>query len=69
MKIGFPVGRHDAPVISAPAPGGASSGPGKVYFALSNVRNHIQDVGGPEGVELVLVLHGTALKAFLYIRA
>lgn len=36
----------------------------KVGFALGNMRNHIAGVGGPENVELVLVAHGPALKAF-----
>jgi len=36
----------------------------RVGFALNNMRNHIKGVGGPENVELVLVAHGPALKAF-----
>jgi intracellular sulfur oxidation DsrE/DsrF family protein len=36
----------------------------KVGFALGNMANHIAGVGGPENVELVLVAHGPALKAF-----
>jgi intracellular sulfur oxidation DsrE/DsrF family protein len=36
----------------------------KVGFALGNMRNHIKGVGGAENVELVLVAHGPALKAF-----
>lgn len=36
----------------------------KVGFALGNIRNHIKGVGGPENVEIVLVAHGPALKAF-----
>ena len=36
----------------------------KVGFALGNMANHIKGVGGPENVELVLVVHGPALKAF-----
>ena len=40
------------------------SEPGKVGFVLNNMRNHIKGVGGPENVELVLVVHGPALKTF-----
>jgi hypothetical protein len=36
----------------------------KVAFVLSNIQNHIAGVGGPEYVEIVLVVHGPALKAF-----
>lgn len=36
----------------------------KVGFVLGNMANHIKGVGGPENVELVLVAHGPALKAF-----
>lgn len=36
----------------------------KVGFALGNMANHIKGVGGPENVEIVLVVHGPALKAF-----
>jgi intracellular sulfur oxidation DsrE/DsrF family protein len=36
----------------------------KVAFALGNINNHINGVGGPENVEIVLVAHGPALKAF-----
>jgi intracellular sulfur oxidation DsrE/DsrF family protein len=36
----------------------------KVAFALGNINNHINGVGGPENVEIVLVDHGPALKAF-----
>ncbi len=31
---------------------------------MANIRNHIKGVGGPENVEIVLVAHGPALKAF-----
>ena len=40
------------------------SEPGKANFVLNNIRNHIKGVGGPENVEIVLVAHGPALKAF-----
>ena len=36
----------------------------KVRFALGNIRNHIAGVGGPENAEIVLVVHGPALKMF-----
>ncbi|MGI9421783.1 MAG: DsrE family protein [Hyphomicrobiaceae bacterium] len=36
----------------------------RVAFALNNMKNHIKGVGGPEKIELVLVAHGPALKAF-----
>ena len=40
------------------------SEPGKAGFVMANIRNHIKGVGGPENVEIVLVAHGPALKAF-----
>lgn len=36
---------------------------------LGNIRNHITGVGGPENVEIILVVHGAALKAFEDISA
>lgn len=36
----------------------------KVNFVLGNIRNHIKGMGGPQNVEVVLVTHGPALKAF-----
>jgi len=36
----------------------------KVAFVLGNVRNHIEGVGGPDKVTIVIVVHGPALKAF-----
>lgn len=36
----------------------------KVAFTLGNIMNHIKGVGGPENVEIILVTHGPALKAF-----
>jgi intracellular sulfur oxidation DsrE/DsrF family protein len=36
----------------------------KVPVALGNIKNHIKGVGGPENVEIILVAHGPALKAF-----
>lgn len=41
----------------------------KVPFVLSNIQNHIAGVGGPEYVEIVLVVHGPALKAFHKLQA
>lgn len=41
----------------------------KVGFVLGNIRNHIQGVGGPQNVHIVLVVHGPALKAFQDIEA
>ena len=41
----------------------------RVAFTLGNMRNHINGVGGPDNVELVLVAHGPALKAFHDISA
>ena len=41
----------------------------KVPFTLGNIRNHIDGVGGPDKVEIVLVAHGPALKAFHDIEA
>ena len=42
---------------------------GKVGFVLNNIRNHIKGVGGAENVEIVLVVHGPALKAFHDLQA
>ncbi len=36
----------------------------KVDFVSGNIRNHIEGVGGPANVTIVLVVHGPALKAF-----
>jgi len=41
----------------------------KVGFVLGNIRNHIDGVGGPENVHIVLVMHGPAAKAFVDIDA
>jgi intracellular sulfur oxidation DsrE/DsrF family protein len=41
----------------------------KVTFALGNIRNHINGVGGPDKVQIVLVMHGPAAKAFVEIDA
>lgn len=36
----------------------------KVNFVLANIRNHIKGMGGPDKVDIQLVVHGPALKAF-----
>jgi len=36
----------------------------KVAFVLSNMRNHIEGMGGADKVQLALVVHGPPLKAF-----
>jgi intracellular sulfur oxidation DsrE/DsrF family protein len=41
----------------------------KVGFVLGNIRNHIDGVGGPENVHIVLVAHGPAVKSFVDIDA
>jgi uncharacterized protein len=41
----------------------------KVKFVLGNIQNHIAGMGGPEYVEIVLVVHGPALKEFHAVAA
>lgn len=41
----------------------------KVGFVLNNIRNHVKGVGGPANVDIVLVVHGSALKAFHNMQA
>jgi intracellular sulfur oxidation DsrE/DsrF family protein len=41
----------------------------RAQFVLGNIQNHIDGVGGPDNVEIVLVVHGPALKAFEDISA
>lgn len=36
----------------------------RVGFVLGNIDNHIAGAGGPDKVEIVLVVHGPALTAF-----
>lgn len=36
----------------------------RVPFVLGNIENHIRGVGGPDKVDIILVAHGPALKAF-----
>lgn len=41
----------------------------RAQSVLGNIQNHINGVGGPENVEIILVVHGAALKAFEDISA
>jgi intracellular sulfur oxidation DsrE/DsrF family protein len=41
----------------------------KVGFALNNIQNHIDGVGGPEKINIVLVAHGPAVRRFHDIEA
>lgn len=41
----------------------------KVGFVLGNIANHIEGMGGPDKVKIVLVVHGPALAAFRADRA
>src|SRR5262249_36244320 len=36
----------------------------KVGFVLGNLRNHIDGMGGPDGVQLAAVIHGPPLRLF-----
>ena len=36
----------------------------RVNFVLGNIKNHIEGTGGPGKIEIVLVVHGPALRAF-----
>lgn len=36
----------------------------KVQFVIGNIENHVEGVGGPDNVTIVLVVHGPALRAF-----
>ncbi|MBK1706504.1 DsrE family protein [Halochromatium glycolicum] len=36
----------------------------KVNFALNNMQNHIDGIGGPDKINMVLVLHGPAVRRF-----
>jgi intracellular sulfur oxidation DsrE/DsrF family protein len=36
----------------------------KVRFVIGNIQNHLNGVGGPDNVTIVLVVHGPALRAF-----
>jgi intracellular sulfur oxidation DsrE/DsrF family protein len=41
----------------------------KVAFALNNIQNHIDGVGGADKINIVLVSHGPAVKRFVDIDA
>ncbi len=41
----------------------------RVSFVLNNIKNHINGVGGPEKINVVLVMHGPALNRFHDIEA
>jgi intracellular sulfur oxidation DsrE/DsrF family protein len=41
----------------------------KVTFVLGNIQNHLDGVGGPDNVTIVLVVHGQALRAFHFASA
>lgn len=41
----------------------------KAAFVLTNIRNHIDGMGGPDKVEIVLVMHGPVAKSFVDIDA
>lgn len=36
----------------------------KVSFVTGNIQNHLDGVGGPDHVQIALVIHGQALRAF-----
>ncbi|HZP20389.1 MAG TPA: DsrE family protein [Bauldia sp.] len=41
----------------------------KVQFVLGNIANHIEGMGGPDKVHIVLVVHGPALLQFRKAKA
>ena len=41
----------------------------RVPFVLGNIQNHIDGVGGPDNVHIVLVAHGPAINAFSDVEA
>lgn len=45
------------------------SEPDRAGFVLNNINNHINGAGGPDKVNIVLVMHGPAVKAFNDIEA
>jgi intracellular sulfur oxidation DsrE/DsrF family protein len=67
----FRSGDADAEEVSAQIPRVAYglSDAEKVNFALGNIRNHIEGMGGPDKVHIVLVVNGPALAAFRADRA
>jgi len=36
----------------------------KASFVLNNIRNHVDGMGGPDKVQIVLVMHGPVVKSF-----
>jgi intracellular sulfur oxidation DsrE/DsrF family protein len=45
------------------------SEPDRAAFVLNNMQNHIDGVGGPENINMVLVVHGPAINALNEIEA
>lgn len=41
----------------------------KVPFVLNNMQNHIDGVGGPDNIHIVMVAHGPAINALTDIEA
>ncbi len=58
--------RGDAAAAGPDVPGVAYhlSDIDKVAFVLGNIANHIEGMGGPDRVSIVLVVHGPALAQF-----
>jgi intracellular sulfur oxidation DsrE/DsrF family protein len=56
--------RADAPASGVPKVVYHLADLDKVAFVLGNIRNHIEGMGGPDKVQIALVVHGPALKAF-----
>lgn len=57
-------GSARAEAISVPRVAYHLSDTDKVAFVLGNIANHIEGMGGPDKVAIVLVVHGPALNAF-----
>lgn len=45
------------------------SEPDRTAFVLNNMQNHIDGVGGPDRINMVLVVHGPAINALNEIEA
>jgi intracellular sulfur oxidation DsrE/DsrF family protein len=41
----------------------------KAGFVLNNIQNHIDGMGGPDKVQIVLVMHGPVVKSFVDVDA
>ena len=41
----------------------------KAGFVLNNIRNHLDGMGGPDKVQIVLVMHGPVVKSFVDVEA